>query len=164
MHRKSGKIDGGERLGKTLKDIERGGRIDYVTDVMGITSRTIRFYEKFQLLPQLPRTPAGYRFIPEEVLPRLKFILQARSLGFSLQEIREILEVADECTAVCPTTLEVIRKKRAFLKEKIRQMQALDGELEKLEDLCQQNRKRGDEICPAIMGNKAGKSRDNKVA
>ncbi|MHA2610640.1 MAG: MerR family DNA-binding protein [bacterium JZ-2024 1] len=157
------KVDGEERLWKKPKgDGESGGRIDHVTQALGITSRTIRFYEKMGYLPVLPRTPSGYRILPPDVLPRLKFILRARSLGFNLREIREILEVADQDKAVCPTTLEVIRKKRALLKEKIQQLRELDRELEKMEDLCQQSRKRGDEICPAIMGDDPGKSPENK--
>jgi MerR family transcriptional regulator, copper efflux regulator len=54
---------------------------------------TIRFYEREGLVPEPPRTPAGYRQYPEEIVWRLRFIQHAKRLGFSLREIEELLSL-----------------------------------------------------------------------
>jgi MerR family transcriptional regulator, copper efflux regulator len=54
---------------------------------------TIRFYERQGLVPEPPRTPAGYRQYAEETVSRLRFIQRAKQLGFSLREIEELLSL-----------------------------------------------------------------------
>ncbi|NOZ03151.1 MAG: MerR family transcriptional regulator, partial [FCB group bacterium] len=54
---------------------------------------TIRFYERNKLLPEPKRTPAGYRLYTDEDVNRLHFIMMAKRHGFSLKEIRELLEL-----------------------------------------------------------------------
>jgi len=69
----------------------------------GCHPETVRFYEQRGLLPPVARTPAGHRRYGAEHLRRLRFILAGRRLGFSLDEIRTLLELAErggECAAV----------------------------------------------------------------
>lgn len=54
---------------------------------------TVRFYERQGLIAEPPRTPAGYRKYPDEVVPRLRFIQRAKELGFSLREVGELLDL-----------------------------------------------------------------------
>src|SRR5437016_870017 len=57
----------------------------------GINLETVRYYERRGLLLKPPRTASGYRIFPEEATKRLRFIRRAQELGFSLEEIRELL-------------------------------------------------------------------------
>jgi len=68
------------------------GRLASAADV-GID--TVRFYERAGLLKKPPRTAAGYRLYAEADATRLRFIRRAKALGFSLEEIRELLRLND---------------------------------------------------------------------
>ena len=61
----------------------------------GVNLETIRYYEREGLLPKPPRTPAGYRMFPAEAVRRIRFIKRAQELGFSLEEISELLSLED---------------------------------------------------------------------
>jgi DNA-binding transcriptional MerR regulator len=74
-------------------------RIGTLAHSAGVTTKTIRFYERSGLLPEPPRTPSGYRDYPAESAERLEFIRGAQSAGLSLEEIRLVLRVRDEGAA-----------------------------------------------------------------
>ena len=57
----------------------------------GVNLETLRFYERRGLLPEPPRTKSGYRMYPSEAVKRLRFIKRAQELGFSLDEVEELL-------------------------------------------------------------------------
>ena len=61
----------------------------------GVGVETIRFYEREGLLAPPPRTAAGYRQYDSDAIERLGFIRRAKRLGFSLEEIRELLDLAE---------------------------------------------------------------------
>jgi DNA-binding transcriptional MerR regulator len=65
---------------------------------VGINLETVRFYERQGLLPKPPRSTSGYRLFPAEAARRLRFIKRAQELGFSLNEIRELLAPANVAT------------------------------------------------------------------
>src|SRR5258707_15733100 len=67
----------------------------------GCNLETIRYYEKVRLLPEPPRTAGGYRSYDTTHERRLRFVLRARELGFSLDEIRELLHLVDERDQPC---------------------------------------------------------------
>ncbi|HXF55344.1 MAG TPA: helix-turn-helix domain-containing protein [Hyphomicrobiaceae bacterium] len=84
---------------------------------------TIRYYEKAGLLPEPPRTRSGYRSYDAMHERRLKFVLRARQLGFSLGEVRALLRLVDERDQPCAkardlavTHLKDVRSKIADLK------------------------------------------------
>src|SRR5919197_206172 len=62
----------------------------------GVNLETIRYYERRGLLPKPARTAAGYRQFPPESTRRLRFIKRAQELGFSLDEIRDLLTLGAE--------------------------------------------------------------------
>lgn len=64
-----------------------------VADRSGVNIHTVRYYEKRGLLPEPPRTPAGYRKYGSEDVSRVRFIKRAQELGFILEEIRELLDL-----------------------------------------------------------------------
>ena len=67
----------------------------------GVKADTVRFYEKQGLLSKPTRTAAGYRVYDEAALKQLRFIKQAQSLGFSLQEVHRILNLRGEGKTTC---------------------------------------------------------------
>ena len=66
-------------------------RIGELADRLGVTTKSIRFYESIGLLPDPARTASGYRDYAEADAERLTFIKTAQRLGLSLDEIREIM-------------------------------------------------------------------------
>jgi MerR family mercuric resistance operon transcriptional regulator len=89
----------------------------------GSNLETVRYYEKVGLLPEPPRTAGGYRSYDTTHERRLRFVLRARELGFSLDEIRALLRLVDErdepcaeARAVAATHLQDVRAKIADLK------------------------------------------------
>lgn len=69
----------------------------------GVNIQKVRFYERKRLLPAPERKASGYRIYSDEDLHRLRFIRQAKALGFSLDEIREILAMRARAQAPAVT-------------------------------------------------------------
>lgn len=67
----------------------------------GCNIETIRYYEKTAMLPEPPRTAAGYRIYSTAHAQRLRFILRARKLGFSMEDIRGLLGLEDGTAPSC---------------------------------------------------------------
>jgi len=63
---------------------------------MNIGSETLRYYEKIGIIPQPERTESGYRLYSEDDLLRIKFIVKAKGLGFSLNEISAFLRMMEK--------------------------------------------------------------------
>jgi MerR family copper efflux transcriptional regulator len=102
----------------------------------GVNLETIRYYERQGLLPKPPRTTGGYRIFPKETARRLRFIKRAQELGFSLNEIRELLELR-----IKPGAKRVDMRARAEAKmrdidHKIRTLQAMKKPLRQLTERC----------------------------
>lgn len=73
----------------------------------GVTVQTVRFYERRGLLPKPQRRESGYRLYGEEDLRRLRFIRQAKALGFSLDEIREFLQMRKRGMCPCADVIKI---------------------------------------------------------
>src|SRR5262245_65197075 len=89
----------------------------------GVNIETIRYYERIGLLPRPWRTASGYRHYGEVDVRRLAFIRRSRELGFSLEQVRELLDLAQdqgrtcaEVRAVAETQLASVRSKLADLR------------------------------------------------
>jgi MerR family transcriptional regulator, mercuric resistance operon regulatory protein len=67
----------------------------------GCNLETIRYYEKVGLLPPPPRSANGYRVYSPDLTQRLRFILRARDIGFSMEETRSLLALTDTGTQTC---------------------------------------------------------------
>jgi len=63
---------------------------------VGLTAKSIRYYEEIGLIPPPARTDAGYRVFSDTDLHRLRFIQRARGLGFSVEECRQLLSLYDD--------------------------------------------------------------------
>ena len=77
-------------------------RIGEVAELTGVSLDTLRYYERRHLLPRARRTQGGFRLFTSETVQRVSFIKHAQELGFSLEEIRELLSPgsATQCRRV----------------------------------------------------------------
>ena len=85
----------------------------------GVGVETIRFYERQGLLAAPIRKDSGYRLYPEHVLGRIRFIKRAKELGFSLREIKELLELRRNSSAPCEDVCAKAQAKIANIEGKI---------------------------------------------
>src|SRR5918998_82001 len=102
-----------------------GGRqlkIGEVSRLSGIGVEALRFYEKSGLLDRPGRTYGGYRLYDESVLERLAFVKQAQVLGFTLDEIRQLISHKRAGENPCAEVREIVRSRLAELNERIEQM------------------------------------------
>jgi DNA-binding transcriptional MerR regulator len=104
-------------------------RIGEVSRQSGIGIEALRFYEKSGLLDRPSRTVSGYRMYGREVLERLAFIKRAQVLGFSLDEIKQIITEARAGQSPCANVREVVRRRLAELDERMREMRRYRKEL-----------------------------------
>lgn len=74
---------------------ERLSRIGEVADRVGLSLRTLRYYEEIDLVRPSGRSPGGFRLYDEADIARVAFIKQLKPLEFSLEQIRELLEIRD---------------------------------------------------------------------
>lgn len=104
---------------------------------LGINPKTIRYYEGIGLIPKAARTETGYRVYSQAGIDRLAFILRARELDFSLDDIGEILALREEGEAPCLYVTELVQKQIVSIDAKIGTLNQLRRELEEIEQLAQ---------------------------
>lgn len=102
------------------------GRLAKSTDVK-VT--TIRFYEQIGLLPEPSRTQSDRRVYDEASVRRLAFIKHARQLGFSVDAIRDLLDLADHPERACEAANTIAQEQLQAVEAKIAQLEALRVEL-----------------------------------
>ena len=85
----------------------------------GIGVETVRYYEKRCLLPEPERLPSGYRVYSEETINRVRFIKRAQELGFTLEEISELLALTDNLGADCADIRDRAQDKITEIKGKM---------------------------------------------
>ena len=106
-------------------------KIGEVSKRSGVGIEALRFYERSGLLGRPVRTESGYRLYNEEVLERLSFIRQAQVLGFSLDEIKQIILEKQAGQSPCADVREIVRARLQELDEKMREMRRYRNELAK---------------------------------
>src|SRR5690242_9675951 len=97
---------------------------------------TIRYYERIGLLPVPPRTAGNYRAYAAKHVSRLTFTRRARDLGFSIEQIRALLDLADQKERSCDAVDAIARDHLADVKRKLADLAALRRELESLIGQC----------------------------
>jgi MerR family transcriptional regulator, mercuric resistance operon regulatory protein len=102
----------------------------------GCNLETIRYYEKIGLLPEPPRTGGGYRAYDQSHRQRLQFILRARELGFSIEEIRGLLGLVDGGDYTCGEIREITLHHLADVKAKIADLRRLERTLTRISSQC----------------------------
>ncbi|HEX8268214.1 MAG TPA: MerR family DNA-binding protein [Pyrinomonadaceae bacterium] len=104
-------------------------KIGEVSSLSGVGIEALRFYERSGLLGKPLRSMSGYRLYDEGVLERLAFIKKAQTLGFSLDEIKQIISDAQSGASPCEDVREIVRRRLAELDERMREMRRYRKEL-----------------------------------
>ena len=101
----------------------------------GVAPKTIRFYEDEGLIPPPGRTGSGYRLYSEADVQRLQLVRRARLLGLDLKEVRELVDQAfsADCATFGSQLIDTIGRRRAEVEQRISELQALQAELDTLE-------------------------------
>ena len=111
-------------------------KISTVAANSGCNLETIRYYERIGLMPPPERTPKGYREYSEADVERLRFISRGRGLGFSLQEIRSLLRLAQDPGLSCSEVDQLARKHLDDILVRLKDLQRMAHELERTIDHC----------------------------
>lgn len=106
-----------------------GLRIGDVAARTGLSTPTIRYYESVGLLEPAPRSSTGYRHYSEASVEELRFIKKAQALGFSLEEIGEILKLSRAGETPCAHVLDLAKRHLDAVDERIRQLSRFRGTL-----------------------------------
>ena len=102
----------------------------------GVSAKMIRHYESIDLIPQAGRTFAGYRIYTDNDLHCVRFIKRARTLGFSMKEIANLLGLWDDRARASSDVKKLARQHAEALAEKIAEMQSMQRTLEDLARRC----------------------------
>lgn len=102
----------------------------------GSKVQTIRYYEQIGLMPEPGRTEGGQRRYGETELDRLAFIRHARELGFSLDSIRELLDLSGNPDHSCAHVDAIAQKQLRAVETRIVRLDALRRELERMIEQC----------------------------
>lgn len=102
----------------------------------GCNIETIRYYEQIGMLPPPPRSQGGHRLYGKEIVKRLNFVLRSRDLGFTLEEIRELLRVVDGGNYTCAQVEELAHEHVRDIRQKIADLKKLKAVLERMALQC----------------------------
>ncbi len=102
----------------------------------GTKVQTIRYYEQIGLLNEPGRTAGGQRRYDQDDLDRLAFVRHARQLGFSLDAIRSLLDLADHPDQPCATADSIAQQQLIQVQNRIARLQALEQELQRMVSEC----------------------------
>lgn len=129
--------------------------IGKVAEQAGVNPKTIRYYEAIGLLPKPRRGENRYRLYSKEAIERLQFIKKAQGLGFTLSEIKEIIEIRQMGQEPCIHVQALLEWKIADLDQRLNDLVTLRKKLKRLLADWEEQAKRGmikAVVCPHIEG------------
>jgi len=126
-----------------------GYKVGEIAKKVGVNVETLRYYEKIALMPKPKRKESRYRIYDENDLKRMLFIKRAKELGFTLKEIKELLELKVESTATCGDVKHLAEHKIKDVDEKIHDLKNIRKVLVKLVNQCISEQVSTDE-CPIL--------------
>lgn len=129
--------------------------IGKVAERAQVSADSIRFYEREGLISPARKTDSGYRLYTEEAIRRLGFIKHAQQCGFSLAEIRELLDLRSDDKSCCDDVYRVAVEKKLQLEAKIKALNAMSRALSGLIEICSHDKKSLEE-CPILGALEAG--------
>ena len=109
-------------------------KIGQLADAAGVHVETIRYYQRMGLVPRPARARGSVRRYDRDAVERLRFIKRAQALGFSLEEVKLLLELA--VGEHCAQTRTLAEQKLALVQDKISDLQRLQAALKKLVRAC----------------------------
>lgn len=112
-------------------------KIGQVARASGVSVETLRYYERLGLLDAAERAPySNYRTFPPSTVRSLRFIRRVQNLGFSLAEIKELLELRTSRGARAIEVRTTVERKLAAVRHKIRDLKRIKSSLERLSESC----------------------------
>ena len=120
--------------------------IGNVSDRLGFSKDTLRYYEKIGLLPRVARNTSGRRIYDTRDISRLRFIKRAQRMQFSLAEIGQLLEMRDDPQNVRVEVRALTQRKLTEVEQHIDELTTLRNEMQLLVNLCAN----ADDGCPII--------------
>ena len=129
--------------------------IGKVAERAQVTADSIRYYEREGLIAPVKKSESGYRLYTEEAIRRIGFIKHAQQCGFSLAEIRELLDLKSDDKACCDDIYRVAVEKKLQLETKLKALKTMSEALTRLIDVCSHDRKSLSE-CPILGALEAG--------
>ena len=102
----------------------------------GVSNDTVRFYERCGLIEPAGRTAANYRLYHAEDVERLRFIRRAKDLGFSLNEIKELLALSHDPRTTKADIKRITQEKAKHIRARIRDLTRILHALDELNELC----------------------------
>lgn len=125
-------------------------KIGQVSEQSDLPVKTIRFYEERGLIEAAKRTSGGFRLFEPSVLPRLSFIRRSQALGLSLNDIQDILGIADSGQRPCKDVRHKFQEKIAEIDQRIQELTQLKGQLQVLIAEADQREALDADYCPII--------------
>ncbi|MFV2064101.1 MAG: MerR family transcriptional regulator [Chloroflexota bacterium] len=104
-------------------------RIGELAHEAGITAKTVRYYEGIGLMNEPPREASGYRRYGPTDLSRLRFIVAAKQMGLSLNEIHDVIDVSGPHAVSCGHVLAMLEARRDRIEEWMRRAEEVHAEL-----------------------------------
>jgi MerR family mercuric resistance operon transcriptional regulator len=108
--------------------------IGQLAEAAGVHIETIRYYERRGLLPEPPRSAAGYRQYGPDDLWRLEFVGRAKTLGFTLTEVGELLQ--EDTRRDVGSVRAIVFRKLEAIEARRRELDGVRARLERLADIC----------------------------
>jgi DNA-binding transcriptional MerR regulator len=105
-------------------------QIGEVAKRTSLTVDAIRFYEKRKLLPKAVRSAGRFRLYGEGTIERLRFIQQMQGFGFSLREVRELIQLRERKVDACESVKQLVQAKLVDVRAKLQELRRLESELE----------------------------------
>ena len=140
-------------------------QIGHVAKRTGLTVDAIRFYEKAGVLPRAARSTAGYRLYQDRDVAQLEFIQRAQQLGFSLNEIRELVSIEHHPQEACIHVRDLIAQKLAVVRSKIEELRKLETGLTASLEECRKallKPANNQDCCPVLQNIAAPRSKRKK--
>ncbi len=110
--------------------------IGKISNMLGLSADTLRYYEKIELLPHVQRTPANIRIYNDKDISRLRFIQRAQKMNFSLAEIKDLLCMREDPQHSRHEVRELTHHKLQEIENHLKDLTTLRNELTLLVNLC----------------------------
>ncbi|MCU0736285.1 MAG: MerR family transcriptional regulator [Methylotetracoccus sp.] len=143
--------------GQAEKSNENQMRISEASRLSGVSTRLIRYYESIQLLGRPARTATGYRDYDQRDVHELRFIKRARSLGFSLKQTKELLDLWRDTRRANHKVLALAERHQRTIIARMQAHEAIIEVLGRLIQACQSNDR---PECPILDGLADSRSRE----
>jgi len=125
-------------------------QIGTIAKKIGLSVDAIRFYERNALLPRPPRTPGGFRQYGESDVETMGFIRRAQNLGFTLREVRDLLELRRNRLQPCAPVRRRLEEKLVDVQRKLGDLQKLEHELRLALRSCKKEMGKRPAHCPIL--------------